>query len=146
MMTRMRLRWRHAVGTAFITALVTVLACSDSTTTPTDHALDGAWTARSFGVAALLQLTWTKDSVKGSGTYTVLDNTLACGGGTLKGSGTVTLRASRSGSSVAGFMAFDNGWSPPYTGTLANNSRIDGSFRSIDAGSCSFPLFFGLIP
>lgn len=142
MMTLMRLRWRHAAATA----LVAVLACSDATTASNTDALDGAWTARSFGVAALLQLTWTKDSVKGSGTYTVLDNSLACGGGTLRGSGTVTLRASRSGSAIAGFMAFDNGWSPPYTGTLSGNSRIDGSFRSIDAGSCAFPLFFGLIP
>lgn len=146
MMTLMRLRWRHAAATAFIVTLVAVLACGGTTTAPKDDALDGAWTARSFGVAALLELTWTKDSVKGSGTYTVLGNTLACGGGTLKGSGTVTLRASRAGSAIVGVMAFDNGWAPPYTGTLANNSRIDGSFRSIDAGSCAFPLFFGLIP
>jgi hypothetical protein len=145
-MTLMRLRSRQAAATTLVVTLVAAIACGGTTTTPTDRALDGAWTARSFGVAALLQLTWTQDSVKGSGTYTVLDNTLACGGGTLKGSGTVTFRASRSGSSIAGFMTFDNGWGPPYTGLLANNSRIDGSFRSIDAGSCSFPLFFGLIP
>jgi len=42
-------------------------------------------------------------------------------------------------------MAFDNGWVPPYRATLTG-STLDGAFLSIDAGSCPFPLFRGLVP
>jgi hypothetical protein len=149
MTTAIRLRQRRAVALRFLAGFVAVVAlaaCGADATSPTDTSLDGAWTARSFGVAAMLNLTWTRDSVRGTGTYNAISNTLGCGGGTLIGMGSVAFRAARSGSSVSGFMTFDNGWSPPYTGTLEDNARINGAFRSIDAGSCSFELIFGLIP
>lgn len=132
-----------------IVSLAAAVACSDATTAVTaaqDTLLDGAWTSRSSGVTSLLNLTWTRDSVKGAGTYRVFDNALGCGGGTLQGSGNVSFRASRSGTAITGVMAFDNGWTPPYTGVLDDNSRVVGGFRSVDRGSCSYDLIFGLIP
>jgi len=133
-------------GAAIIVSVAAAVACSDATTSTQDAFLDGAWTSRSSGVTSLLNLTWTRDSVKGTGTYRVFDSVLGCGGGTLQGSGNVTFRASRSGATIAGSMTFDNGWTPPYTGTLEDNSRVVGGFRSIDSGSCSYDLIFGLIP
>jgi len=124
---------------------VVIAACGAATAAEVS-ALDGAWTARSFGVTEQLDLRWTADSVVGSGTYFVIDNSIGCGGATLQGNGHVTFRAARSGTAITGFMTFDNGWMPPYTGTLEDNARIAGSFRSIDAGSCSFDLIHGLIP
>jgi hypothetical protein len=146
METLIQLRRLRARGLSLLAGLIALAGCGSDAAGPTNSSLDGAWTARSFGVTALLNLAWTRDSVRGTGTYNAIDNTLGCGGGTLVGMGTVTLRAARSGSTVTGFMTFDNGWSPPYTGTLEDNARINGAFRSIDAGNCSFELFFGLIP
>ncbi len=93
-----------------------------------------------------MTLKWTPDSVTGSGTYFVSLNSLDCGGATLTGNGTVSLAASRSQAAITGYMKFDNGWSPPYLGTLADSSRIDGRFMSVDRGPCPFPLYFGLVP
>jgi hypothetical protein len=137
---------RRATTAAMLAWFGAAVACSDAATTPQDHSLDGAWTSRSFGVTSLLNLTWTRDSVKGTGTYFVIDNSLGCGGITLHGSGTVSFRASRSGAMITGAMIFDSGWSPSYSGTLEDNSRVVGGFRSIDAGTCPFDLIFGLIP
>jgi hypothetical protein len=125
---------------------IVIAACGADATAVDVSALDGAWTARSFGVTEQLDLRWTADSVVGSGTYFVIDNSIGCGGATLQGNGHVTFHAGRSGTAITGFMVFDNGWTPPYTGTLEDNARIAGSFRSIDAGSCSFDLIHGLIP
>ena len=80
---------QRAVTAALLVCFAAAVACSDATTTAQDTSLDGAWTSRSFGVTSLLNLTWTRDSVKGTGTYFVIDNSLGCGGGTLHGSGTV---------------------------------------------------------
>jgi hypothetical protein len=137
---------RRATTAALLACFAVAVACSDVATAPQGDSLNGAWTSRSSGVTSQLDLTWTRDSVKGTGTYFVIDNALGCGGGSLQGSGTVSFRASRSGATIAGVMAFDNGWTPPYIGTLEDNARIVGGFRSIDAGTCSFDLFFGLIP
>lgn len=131
---------------ALLVCCATVVACSAAATAPPDDPLNGAWTSRSSGVTSLLNLTWTRDSVKGTGTYRVIGNTLGCGGGTLQASGAVSFRASRAGATITGVMMFDNGWTPPYSGPLEDNSRIVGAFRSVDAGSCSFDLIFGLIP
>ena len=129
-----------------LVSLGAAVACSDAATATQSDSLDGAWTSRSSGVTSLLDLTWTRDSVKGTGTYRVFDNALGCGGGSLQGNGSVSFRASRSGATVTGVMAFDNGWTPPYIGTLEDNSRVVGGFRSIDAGTCSYDLICGLIP
>jgi hypothetical protein len=139
---------RHAfVRLGTIALLAAALAsCASDPTAPNGGALDGPWSSHDFNVGVVLALTWTADSVKGSGTYTVLQNALGCGGATLHGNGTVTLVASVKNSALVGHMAFDNGWTPPYTGTLVNGSAIDGAFQSIDAGPCPFELFKGLVP
>jgi hypothetical protein len=143
-----RLPYGRGRVVAMIAGFAAAVACSDAATATTtqDASLDGAWTSRSSGVTSLLNLTWTRDSVKGTGTYFVIGNALGCGGGTLQGNGSVSFRASRSGAAITGVMTFDNGWTPPYTGTLEDNARIVGGFRSIDAGTCSYDLIFGLIP
>jgi hypothetical protein len=146
MRTLIQLRLPSARVLSLVAGVIALASCGSDTTSPTNSSLDGAWTARSFGVAVFVNLAWTRDSVHGTGTYNAIDNTLGCGGGTLVRMGTLSFRASRSGSTVTGFMTFDNGWSPPYTGTLDDNARINGAFRSIDSGNCSFELFFGLIP
>ena len=84
--------------------------------------------------------------MKGPGTYTVINNMLGCAGGTLRGSGNAMLAASRTGSALTGRLAFDNGWTPPYSGTLQDGSHISGAFQSIDRGPCPFDLYFGLVP
>ncbi len=124
------------------------ISCSSgsSETIPNNSNLDGAWSSHDFNIGVVLQLTWTADSVRGSGTYTTLQNALGCGGGTLQGSGTLTLAASVKDTTVVGHMAFDNGWTPPYSGTLVNGTSINGAFQSIDAGPCPFALFKGLVP
>jgi hypothetical protein len=126
--------------------IVNAAGCGGSSETPAEPALDGVWTTRSAGVVVSLTLSWTRDSVKGPGTYAVLDNSLSCGGATLRGNGSLTFAASRSGSEVTGRMAFDNGWTPPYSGSVEMNVRINGSFQSVDRGTCPFPLYFGLVP
>ena len=125
---------------------ISLAACgSDTTTTTGSGNLDGPWSSHDFNIGVVLNLTWTADSVKGSGTYTVLQNSLGCGGGTLHGDGTVTFAASVSSGNIVGHMAFDNGWTPPYRGTLTGTT-IAGAFQSIDAGPCLFPLYKGLVP
>jgi hypothetical protein len=129
-------------------ALLVALGCGSSTTAVLDTSLDGPWSthAAGTGVGVVLNLVWSADSVTGSGTYTALDQSLGCGGTTLRGSGTVRFVAGRSGAAISGAMLFDNGWTPPYTGSLENGSHISGAFRSIDAGSCGFDLYRGLVP
>jgi hypothetical protein len=127
-------------------ALVLALAaCGSSTESTSTGALDGPWSSHGLSVGVVLTMTWTSDSVHGAGTYNVLNGGLGCGGGTLHGAGNVTFAASRSGSEVLGHMSFDNGWTPPYRATLTG-STLDGAFLSIDAGSCPFALFKGLVP
>jgi hypothetical protein len=130
----------------FAPLLAALVACSSETAVPNLAGLDGAWSSHDFNIGVVLQLTWMADSIIGSGTYTTLQNSLGCGGSTLHGSGTVTFAASVRNSTVAGHMVFDNGWTPPYSGTLVDSSSIDGAFQSIDAGSCPFALFKGLVP
>lgn len=122
-----------------------LVSCASDTTTPTTGDLDGAWSSHDFSIGVVLDLAWTADSVRGSGTYAVLQNTLGCGGGTLHGNGNVSFAASVKNNAIVGHMAFDNGWTPPYSGTLAGTS-INGAFMSIDAGPCPFALFKGLVP
>jgi hypothetical protein len=134
---------RALVGFATI---VNIAACGGSSEAPTESALNGVWTTRSAGIIVSVTLAWTRDSVKGAGTYVVLDNMLGCGGGTLQGGGSLTFAAARSGSAVTGRMAFDNGWTPVYIGSVETDNRINGGFQSVDRGTCPFPLFFGLVP
>jgi hypothetical protein len=122
-----------------------VVACGSSTDSTRDTALDGPWSSHDFSIGVVLSMTWTADSVHGTGTYTALAGGLGCGAGNLHGSGNVTFAASRSGSDILGYMAFDNGWAPPYRAKLTG-STLDGAFLSIDSGTCPFSLFHGLVP
>ena len=132
------------IGAAAILAIA-LASCTSDTTTPNNGGLDGAWSSHDFRIGVVLDLAWTADSVRGTGTYTVLQNTLGCGGATLHDNGNVTFAASVKNTAIVGHMAFDNGWMPPYSGTLAGTS-INGAFQSIDAGPCPFALFKGLVP
>jgi hypothetical protein len=132
------------IGAAAILSLA-LASCTSDTTTPNTGGLDGAWSSHDFSIGIVLDLAWTADSVRGSGTYTVLQNTLGCGGATLHGNGNVTFAASVKNNAIVGRMTFDNGWTPPYSGTLVGTS-INGAFQSIDAGPCPFALFKGLVP
>jgi len=129
-------------------SLVAAGACSSPTAATTPSPLDGVWSSHlpGSGVGVVLTLVWTPDSVHGAGTYDAVQSSLGCGGGTLQGSGNVTLRAARSDTVILGSMTFDNGWTPPYRGSLENGSHISGAFQSIDAGPCQFDLFHGLVP
>ncbi len=111
-------------------------------TPPPDTNLAGTWSGAAGGVSVSLQLTWTADSVTGTGGYSVGPvNTLGCGGENLTGTGQVTLSAARSGVALHGHMVFsDTLWTPPYSGTLQSNDRITGSFMSVDRGSCELDL------
>jgi hypothetical protein len=137
---------RLTIGSLMILNAVACGGSSGTTTESPDSSLNGVWTTRTAGIVVSVTLAWTRDSVKGTGTYTVLDNILGCGGATLRGGGSLTFVAGRSGSTVSGHMGFDNGWTPPYNGALEENTHINGAFQSIDRGTCPFPLYFGLVP
>lgn len=108
---------------------------------PPGSSLNGTWTASSHGVDLRLALAWSADSVLGSGTYTASDiNSLACGGGTLRGTGAVRLVARRTHDQFQGVMSFDNGWVPGYAAVLVDASTLGGWFSSIDAGPCPLTL------
>lgn len=108
---------------------------------PPGTLLDGTWAGMADGIEVSLGLHWTADSVTGVGTYlTFTPNTNRCGGGTLHGSGRVTLSASRAEDRVAGHMSFDNGWTPPYSAVQTSSGFLDGQFMSIDVGPCPIPL------
>jgi hypothetical protein len=103
--------------------------------------LDGTWLGASRGVSVTLDLHWFADSVVGGGTFTVTgDNTLGCGGGTLRGTGSVTLTALRSGDQVSGAISFGNGWTPPFLAVLLDTLTLGGAFGSIDQGPCPLTL------
>ena len=103
--------------------------------------LDGIWSGASRGVSVTLSLHWFADSVVGGGTFTVSgDNTLGCGGGTLRGTGTVTLDAQRTADQLTGSMAFGNGWTPPFSAVLADTLTLGGVFHSVDTGVCPLML------
>jgi len=108
---------------------------------PPGTVLDGTWAGIADGIELSLGLHWTADSVTGAGTYlTFTPNTNRCGGGTLHGSGRVTLSASRVEDRVVGHMSFDNGWTPPYSAVQTGSGLLDGQFMSVDAGPCPMPL------
>jgi len=108
---------------------------------PPGTVLDGTWSGSADGIELRMALHWTADSVTGSGMYIEMSpNTNRCGGGTLRGSGNVTLAAARTEDRVVGHMSFDNGWTPPYSAVLANAAFLDGQFMSVDVGPCPMPL------
>jgi hypothetical protein len=108
---------------------------------PPGTVLDGTWAGGADGILVILALHWTADSVSGTGTYTAgTPNVNRCGGGTLRGTGTVKFTASRSEDRLTGHVAFDNGWAPPYSAVHTGRDLLDGQFMSVDAGPCPLPL------
>ena len=108
---------------------------------PPGTVLDGTWAGGADGILLTIPLRWTADSVTGTGTYQAFSpNTNRCGGGTLRGSGSVTLRAARTQDGLSGPMSFDNGWTPPYIAVLTGVGLLDGHFMSVDVGPCPMPL------
>jgi hypothetical protein len=121
-----------AVGSFIITTAVIDLP---------NPSLNGTWTSSTYGVDLTFTLTWTTDSVSGTGTYSASQsNSLGCGGGTLRGTGPVKLTAHRNHDQFQGVMTFDNGWVPSYAAVLVDASTLGGAFSSIDAGPCPLSL------
>lgn len=117
------------------------LMLDDSPLVPPGTDLSGTWAGGVDGVFVTLSLTWTPDSVYGSGRYTTYaPNTLGCGLGTLGDSGTVRLEARRRGDYIGGTMIFDDVVQPPYGGMLDTAMHISGEFFSVDTGPCPFDV------
>jgi hypothetical protein len=117
------------------------VAVSTKFIVPAGTVLDGTWAGGADGIVLTLPLHWTADSVTGTGTYQAFSpNTNRCGGGTLRGSGSVTLRAARTEDRLVGSMSFDNGWTPPYSAVQTGVDLLDGRFMSVDVGPCPMPL------
>lgn len=117
------------------------LVLDDTPLVPPNTDLSGTWAGGVNGVFVSLSLTWTADSVYGSGRYTTQSPiTLGCGLQSLADSGTVRLEARRRGDYIAGAMTFDGGTEPPYAGVLDTGMHLSGEFFSIDAGDCAFDI------
>ena len=116
------------------------LRVADPIAVPPGTNLNGTWTGSSGGLAVSLQLTWTADSVHGSGTYTVANppnfNCVALN----PRSGTVSFAAHRTNDVVGGGLMFDFGYWPPYGGRLRAANRFEGSIFTVDSGTCALTL------
>ena len=120
------------------------LDLSTALVAPPGTDLDGTWSGSAKGLAVSLTLKWTADSVTGTGTYTAADtNSFGCGGGSLRGSGTVTYTAQRNQDQFQGALRFSGDWFPPFAGMLIDQRTISGWFMSVDAGACYLTLVRG---
>ena len=114
---------------------------SNAVVAPPGTDLDGTWTGSASGLSLSLTLKWTADSVTGTGTYTAADtNSFGCGGGSLRGSGTIKYVAHRDQDQFQGALQFSGDWFPPFAGILVDQRTIAGWFMSVDAGSCYLTL------
>ena len=117
------------------------LNLSNALVAPPGTDLDGVWAGSAKGLSVSLALKWTADSVTGTGTYTAADtNSLGCGGGSLRGSGTIKYVGHRTQDQFQGALQFSGDWFPPFGGILVDQRTIAGSFMSIDAGPCYLTL------
>jgi hypothetical protein len=147
----MRSRFRHYA--IVLIATLAVGACGDSLS-PSDGSLDGAWTTGHaiFGLDMGFDLDWIGDLVTGSGNYSPVANTNACGGPALglTAPGRATITAKRNANTVTGTLAFDTGLRLSFTGTLAGTggqgTRIDASFVKADGTTCLWGLIEGQAP
>lgn len=113
------------------------LGLSSVTVSSSGANLDGRWSGAAQGVSLTLDLRWFADSVIGGGTFTVAGaNGLGCGGGTLRGTGTVTFTAQRTSDQLSGAMTFSDGWVPPFGAVLVDTMTLGGAFGSVDGASC----------
>ena len=117
------------------------LSLSNALVAPPGTDLNGTWTASAHGLSISLVLESTVDSVTGTGTYTASDtNSFGCGGGTLRGTGSIKYAAHRNQDQFQGGMQFSGDWSPPFGGIFVDQRTIAGSFMSIDVGPCYLTL------
>jgi hypothetical protein len=114
------------------------LTVADPIAVPPGTNLSGLWAGSTGGLS--LALTWTADSVYGSGTY----SSSATGGGcvvpSLHSAGTMSFAARRAGDVVSGGLVFDVGYVPPYGGRLRSATQFDGVIHSVDSGGCALVL------
>ncbi|MDB4874937.1 MAG: hypothetical protein JWM41_1383 [Gemmatimonadetes bacterium] len=121
--------------------VASTLTLTNAVIDPPSVNLSGTWTGSASGVSMSIDLTWTADSVTGAGTYNAsASNALGCGGGNLRGTGTVTYAGARAKDHVQGGMRFDAIWVPPFSGVLVDANTLAGAFMSIDAGPCPITL------
>lgn len=122
---------------------------------PADRALDGPWSTgvSTIGLNMAVTLTWTRDHVAGSGSYTVSADGARCGTTTITGASSVTFAAARPGlTDIRGQLSFDGGTPIEFDGTLDESqpspgfARINGMLTAADGARCPLTLFQGLVP
>jgi len=117
------------------------LAVADPIAVPPGTNLNGTWAGSSGGLTVSLALTWSADSVRGSGTYAASGaSSLPCVVPSLHGTGTVSFAARRTKDVVAGGLTFDVGYVPPYGGRLRSADRFDGTIMAVDTPGCALTL------
>jgi hypothetical protein len=116
------------------------LTVADPIAVPPGTNLSGLWNGSTGGLSVSLALTWTADSVYGSGTYGSSATGGACVVPSLHTAGSMSLAARRAGDVVTGGFVFDVGYGPPYGGRLRSATQFDGVIHSVDAGGCALVL------
>ena len=133
-----------------LVSLALLTACEPRETPPVRPSpLEGPWSSgvSTSGIGVVVNLVWTPDSVRGTGSYTAFAGSGGCAAANLSGSGTFSFRTRRtSAGAVSGIIAFDSGWRPSYNGPVPDSSHIEGVMTSAGASPCPLTLFRGLVP
>ena len=133
----------------FVTLSFALAACSSSTS-PSLAFLDGPWSTghQIIGLGMALDLTWSRISVHGTGSYSAAGTAVTCGSTTIAGSGAAQFAATRvsGGAQINGSIAFGTGTPIVYKGTLKDSTRIQGSLVAADGTECPLAFFKGLVP
>jgi hypothetical protein len=136
---------------AIMIAALSVAACASETTGPNLSALNGTWSS-GHTLPPVPELTFdlssTFGAVTGSGAYAATSaQTLACLGGAVNSTGSVTIAASpTSASSFSGTLTFDVGVRAHVDGVVPDAEHVDLTIASSSGSSCSVRLFRGLVP
>jgi len=140
---------------ALVFALVSLGAACTGGVGPAERALDGPWSTgvTTIGLIMGMNLTWTRDQVVGSGSYSALGDGARCGTTTIAGTSSVAFAAARRGSSdVRGQLTFGGGAPIEYDGTLDDSqpspgfARLNGTLVAADGTRCALTLFQGSVP
>ena len=126
-------------------------ACSSGSTSPSLAFLDGPWSTghQLIGLGMALDLTWSRITVHGTGSYSAAGTAVTCGSTTIAGSGAAQFAATRvsgAGAQINGSIAFGSGTPIVYKGTLQDSTRIQGSLVAPDGTECPLEFFRGLVP
>ena len=133
----------------FVALSFVLAACSSASTSPSLAFLDGPWSTghQIIGLGMALDLTWSRISVHGTGSYSAAGTSVTCGSTTIAGSGAAHFAATRvSGAQINGSIAFGSGTPIVYKGTLQDSTRIQGSLVAPDGTECPLGFFRGLVP